>query len=285
MSLFGDGPAASDGEEDDLTLPPVEEWTHSQQLAFEKEVFGFYLTSHPLTEFADEVAAFAQNSVKELRDLDDGKEVVLGGMIASIKKAQTKNPSRNGNSKYVNFDLEDATGAVRCIMWPDDYANDGEKVEADTIVILRGRVDSRGREPNIIINKLFTIGEAEKEFTRQVALFLRRGFHTEDDMKRAREILNRFPGKTPVVLVVDTMEDEPAGKNGNGQSPEGNGDNGQNDSGHSAGGNGNGKNNTGGRLRAILSTSIQVSARPELRKELRDALGENWGRFQGANGN
>ncbi|MCA8998661.1 MAG: DNA polymerase III subunit alpha, partial [Planctomycetaceae bacterium] len=281
MSLFGDGPAATDDGDDDLTLPPMDDWTHSQRLAYEKEVFGFYLTSHPLTEFAGEVEAFAQNTTKELRDLEDGKEVVLGGMIASIKKAQTKNPSRNGNSKYVNFDLEDATGVVRCIMWPDDFANDGEKVQQDSIVILRGRVDSRGREPNIIVNKLFTIEDAEKEFTRQVALFLRRGFHTEDDMKRAREILNRFPGKTPVVLVVDTIEEATNGTNGNGNGHhDGNDSNGSGPSGN-AQPNGNGT----GRLRAILSTSLQVSARPELRQELRDALGENWGRFQGPSGN
>src|SRR5690606_19084968 len=63
------------------------------------------------------------------------------------------------------------------------------------------------REPNVIVNKIFTIADAEKEFTKQVVVKFRRGYHTEQDMKRARDALARFPGKTPVILFVDTWEE------------------------------------------------------------------------------
>jgi DNA-directed DNA polymerase III (polc) len=269
-SLFGDGPStSSDDSTTDIAMPPADDWTHSQKLAAEKEVFGFYLTSHPLTEYADQIAAFTQHRVKDLRNLEDGKEVLLGGMISSIKRATTKNPSRNGNSKYVNFDLEDASGVVRCIMWPDDYANDGEKVRQDAIVIVKGRVDLRGREPNIIVNKLLTLADAEKEFTRQIVLFFKRGFHTEDEMKRAREVASRYPGRTPLVVVVDTIDPEP--------------EQGASDAGAATKEGGVRSTGSGaGRLRAILSTSIQVAARPELKQELQEILGTDGCRFQAA---
>ncbi|WP_437229988.1 DNA polymerase III subunit alpha [Planctomicrobium sp. SH661] len=270
-SLFGE--AESSGGDDaavDFAMPPADDWTHGQKLAFEKEVFGFYLTSHPLTEHADQVQSFTQHRVKDLRDLEDGKDVLLGGMISAIKKATTKNPSRNGNSKYVNFDLEDATGVVRCILWPDDFANEGEKVQQDGIVIVRGRIDSRGREPNIIVNKLLTLADAEKEFTKQIVLFLKRGYHSEDEMKRARETLSRFPGKTPVVVVVDTVDSSPSS------------------SGVAAGDESSEAAELAepivktSRLRAILSTSVQVAARPELKQELQSILGPDACRFQAA---
>ncbi|MBT5017925.1 MAG: DNA polymerase III subunit alpha [Planctomicrobium sp.] len=260
MSLFGgpstNGTPAEDDEE--ISMPPAEDWSHGQKLAIEKEVLGFYLTSHPLTEYAEQIETFTQHTVKDLKELGDGKEVTLGGMINAIKKVQTKNPSRNGNSKYVNFDLEDPQGVVRCIMWPDDFADAGEKVVADTIVVVKGRVDFRGREPNVIVNKLLTFEEAEKEFTKQVAIRFQNGLHTDEDMKRVKDLLSRHPGKTPVTIVVETNDPKPAA-NGNG--------------------NGNGVPGTQ-RLRAILSTSIQVSARPELKDELRSILGEGGFRFQ-----
>jgi DNA polymerase-3 subunit alpha len=268
-SLFGDSSATADRDNEaaDVAIPPADPWTHSQQLAFEKEVFGFYLTSHPLTEFADQIEAFTQHGTKDLRDLGDGKDVLLGGMISSIKKATTKNPSRNGNSKYINFDLEDPQGVVRCIMWPDDFANEGEKVQADSIVIIKGRIDARGREPNIIVNKVLTLAEAEKEFTKQIAIFLRRGYHSEEDMKRVKEIISRYPGKTPIVIVVDTVEDEVSATR------EGSIDR-------------LATRKTGApkRLRAILSTQIHVSARPELKRELHSVLGDGGYRFQSAPG-
>ncbi|WP_417848320.1 DNA polymerase III subunit alpha [Thalassoglobus sp.] len=261
MSLFGGPPkeGESAAEDDPISMPPAEDWSHGQKLTIEKEVLGFYLTSHPLTEYAEQIESFTQHTVKDLKELGDGKEVTLGGMIASIKKAQTKNPSRNGNSKYVNFDLEDAQGVVRCIMWPDDFADAGEKVVADTIVVVKGRVDFRGREPNVIVNKLLTLEEAEKEFTKQVAIRFQRGLHTDEDMKRVKDLLSRYPGKTPVTIVVET--NDPQSKETNGES------------------NGNGMTRSG-RVRAILTTQIQVSARPELKDDLRIILGEGGFRFQ-----
>ncbi|MEZ6147690.1 MAG: DNA polymerase III subunit alpha, partial [Planctomycetaceae bacterium] len=155
MSLFGEPEPSKDSSTDgsESSLPPADDWTHGQKLASEKEVLGFYLTSHPLTEFAEQLSTLASHTTADLRDLEDGDEVRIGGMISAIKKAQTKSPSRNGNSRYVNFDLEDAHGVVRCIMWPDDFALHGEKIVADAICVIEARIDKRSREPNLIINK------------------------------------------------------------------------------------------------------------------------------------
>jgi DNA polymerase-3 subunit alpha len=141
---------------------------------------------------------------------------------------------------------------------------------------VKGRTDARGREPNVIVNKLLTLSEAEKEFTRQIVLFFRRGYHSDSEMKRVREILQRFPGKTPVVVVLETMEETPPSRNGNGAHANGNGSsNGHEKSAATA------SAREGERLRVILSTSLVVSARPELKQELQQILGTDGCRFQG----
>ncbi len=257
--------------EPDVVLPPLEDIPHSQKLNLEKEVLGFYLTSHPLTEFAPQLTAYSQHQIKDLREMGDGKEVVLGGVIGAIKIAATKKPSRNGHSKYVNFDLEDATGVVRCIMWPEDYAVHGEKVKKDAIVLIRGRTDSKGREPNIIVNKLMTLEQAEKEFTKRLLVKFRRGFHTEADMKRVRDVLLRFPGKTPVVVVIDTWAESGT----NGQTPNANG--------HSAVDPANGATAvvpTRIPLKCYLTVASAVSAGTDLKRELTNLMGQDGFRFE-----
>jgi DNA polymerase-3 subunit alpha len=252
MSLFGEPggePASTPAADDNAAIPPADDWPPSLKLAYEKEVFGFYLTSHPLAQFADQLARCVEQTIASLRELGDGKEVLVGGMISSIKKAQTKKPSRNGHSRYVNFDLEDATGVVRCILWPDDYARDGDKVQPEAIVIVKGRIDAKGREPNLIVNKLLTLDDAAKEFTRQVAIKFVQGYHDADDMRRVRDLLARYPGKTPVLIVLETLL-EPAGAD----APQ--------------------------RVRAYLTTPQPVSARPELRHELVALVGRECVRFQ-----
>ncbi|MCB9950651.1 MAG: DNA polymerase III subunit alpha [Planctomycetaceae bacterium] len=261
LSLFdmGGGAAAADDSsgETDAGIPPAEDWTHSQKLTCEKEVLGFYLTSHPLTEFSDQIEAYAQTSIKSLREMDDGTDVTIAGMIGAIKKAQTKNPSRNGNSRYVNFDLEDPSGVVRCILWPDDFATHGEKIVPEEIVIIKGRVDARSREPNIIVNRLYTLEQAEKEFTKQIFVKFVAGFHTEEDMRNVRDVLSRFPGNSTVTVVVET--NRPEHLNGNGDEENGN-----------------------GRVQGLLSCNYKVSANTELKQELRTILGEAGFRFQGS---
>jgi DNA polymerase-3 subunit alpha len=258
-SLFGEeAPATADAAAQDVLLPETPDWPQNQRLNYEKEVIGFYLSSHPLTQHAGELSGYATHKVAELRDLGDGADVLIGGMIGSIKKAATKKPSRNGHSRYVNFDLEDDKGVVRCIMWPDDFAREGELVQPEAIVLVKGRIDARGREPNIICNKLYTLEAAAKEFTKQVMLKFRRGYHTEDDLQRVRSILSEFPGKTPVALAVDTWLDENAGAT---EAVDGGGAN---------------------RVRAWLSVPIQVSARPELKSALEAVLGSDGFRFQSA---
>ena len=79
-SLFGDeGGGGGDAEDDGpATLPDAEDWTQAQKLAAEKEVFGFYLTSHPLTQLGDRLTRLVGNTNRELADLDDGTEVIIG---------------------------------------------------------------------------------------------------------------------------------------------------------------------------------------------------------------
>ncbi|GDY10512.1 DNA-directed DNA polymerase [Planctomycetia bacterium] len=210
-SLFGGDDDAASNEPNSQAgslLPDAPDWTHSQKLTAEKEVLGFYLTSNPLTQLADKLARHATHENKHLGDLEKDTEVLLGGMIGSIKKAVTKKPSRNGHSKYVNFDFEDPTGIVRCIMWPEDYARLGDKVQPEAVVFLKGKVDRREgtRELNVIVNQLLTVEEADKNFTTQIAINFKRGLHGEREMTRTKQILENHPGKTDVILIVDTPD-------------------------------------------------------------------------------
>ncbi|MFO0918683.1 MAG: DNA polymerase III subunit alpha [Planctomycetaceae bacterium] len=208
-NLFGGEEAAAEAADEGLSnlLPDVPEWPHREKLNYEKEGLGFYLTSHPLTELGDQIQTYSTHTAKQLVDLDDGAEVVLGGMISAIKRATTKKPSRNGHTKYVNFDFEDPSGIVRCIMWPEEFARLGEKVEAEALRFVRGKVDKRNREPNVIVDALWTMEEVEKEFTRQIAIKFQRGVHDSRVVNRVRDILNRYPGRSEVMVVVDTADE------------------------------------------------------------------------------
>lgn len=206
-NLFGMIEEASDSPPP-ITLPDIPESEERELLVAEKEVLGFYLSAHPLDEFADQLRSFCTHTTTKLGGLPDRHEVILGGMIASIKLAHTKNPKPGKPTKYANFDLEDVDGVIRCIQWPDGFAESGELIQADAIMIIRGVLDRRGGgdEANLIVNELIPLDAIGTRFTHGIKIRLTEKDFESQRLKSLKEILRGYPGHCEVQLVV-CMED------------------------------------------------------------------------------
>ena len=136
-------------------LPNVEEFPEALRLSFEKEVLGLYLSGHPLlseeklwrskitnitTDFyyrepseEDGVAAEGENEVT----LQDGQEVVVGGLITEITVKSTKN-----NKLMAFITVEDLYGTVEVLVFPNRYEESKELLKEDQKVFVRGRVSA-----------------------------------------------------------------------------------------------------------------------------------------------
>ena len=206
-NLFGGMEETED--EPSLSMPSVAEFEEREKLLYEKEVLGFYLTSHPLSEFADKLSTFCSYSTTDVGNLPDRTEVILGGMISSIKLAHTKNPRPDQPSKYANFDLEDMQGSIRCILWPDGYQQQGDLVQPETILLVRGALERRGGgdEANLIVNELIPLDSVESRFTSGIVVKLNERQHEADIVNKVREIVRGYPGNRDLRFVIDLNDD------------------------------------------------------------------------------
>jgi DNA polymerase-3 subunit alpha len=209
-SLFG----AFDQEESEeeaaapTPLPEMDEWPEREKLIAEKEVLGYYLESHPLAEFEKKLSTFRTHTIDRLADAKDRDEVTLGGMISSIKIAHTKNPKPGQPSKYANFDLEDMQSSIRCISWPRGFANHGDKIQPDAVVLAKGKIDRRGGgdEANLIIDELTLFEELEGRYTHGMRIMLDEKEHGPETVHGLREILRGYPGKQDLMLSVSMTD-------------------------------------------------------------------------------
>ena len=193
--LFDDGVEESP-QAADQSLPHIDDWPEPQRLANEKEVLGFYLSSHPLAEHQNTLAAHCQ-STSAITGLPKRSEVMLGGIVSSIKLAHTKNP-REGSTltKYAMFDLEDLDGIIRCIAWPEEFARLGQFIESDAIVALRGSVDRRpgSEESNLIVNDMFPLADLSRRAIKSIIVRVFEETHGAAALETLREIVAEFPG-------------------------------------------------------------------------------------------
>jgi DNA polymerase-3 subunit alpha len=184
------------------SMPDMPEWEEKVKLAAEKEVLGFYLSSHPLAEYEKTLSTYCSHTLDKVASLQARTEVMVGGSLTAIKFSQTKNPRPDKPSKYVMFDLEDMTGIVRCILWPDDFVNHGHMVAADAILVVKGVIDRRGEEANLIVNELIPLEDLAGRFTRGMVVRVTEEQHAQRGLEDLYEILRGYPGSCELQLVV-----------------------------------------------------------------------------------
>lgn len=185
-------------------LPEVPEWDERERLAHEKEVLGFYLSSHPLAEYQAMLDTYCTHSTTAAATLPHKTEVLLGGMIAAIKFAHSKNPKPGAPSKYAMFDLEDMSGIMRSIVWPSDFVKIGQHVLADKVLAVRGTIDKRpgSEEANLIVNELIPLDELAARYTKGVIVRVDEQAHGEKALENLREIVRGYPGSCELQLVL-----------------------------------------------------------------------------------
>ncbi|MFV2066302.1 MAG: DNA polymerase III subunit alpha [Pirellulales bacterium] len=203
--LFDDLEPDDPQEEPTANLPDVPEWEDKEKAGLEKEVLGFYLSSHPLDEYRSMLSTYCSHSTVALLEESHRTEVLVGGMLASVKFSHTKQ-ARPGSTqtKYAMFDLEDLDGIVRCIVWPEPFASHGHLVVADSIVAVRGAVDRRpgSDDVNLIVNELIPVEELAVRFSQGVVVRVHEGQHDHRVLQQLREIVRGYPGDKSLTLLL-----------------------------------------------------------------------------------
>jgi DNA polymerase-3 subunit alpha len=188
-------------------LPDVPDLEPRRRLAGEKEVLGFYWSSHPLAEHEDQLKRFCSHTTEQLATAKDREAVVLGGLVSALKHShvkRTRDPA--APTKYVMFDLEDLAGAIRCIQWPTEFAEQGELIQPDAVVVIQGTVDRRsGDEANLIVKRVIPLDQLDQVLTSGLKLKLSPP-HDAATLETIRQIVRGYPGRQQLAFEIETAD-------------------------------------------------------------------------------
>ncbi|CAN5657952.1 DNA polymerase III subunit alpha [soil metagenome] len=199
MTLFassaGDGAAAALAEVfDERTTIPDLRFEKGQQLAFEKEMLGLYVSDHPLMGAEAALRRRTDCTVDELREAEEGSLRACGGVVTALSKKWT----RKGDLMAV-FTLEDLRSAIEVMVFPKTMAEHGHKLAADAVVCVKGRVDKREDDPKLIA---LSIEPFEPVTDGAPPLRVRLAPRALSDamVGRLKDLFTQFPGESPVFL-------------------------------------------------------------------------------------
>jgi DNA polymerase-3 subunit alpha len=203
--LFGDVDAERKEQEKAKpakTLMVVDPWSKKEALDYEKEVMGLYVSSHPLQEFADTLERFSVTSIPDIAGLPAQQEIVVGGMLSRVRPTVVKN-GRSAGAKMAMLTLEDAlSNKIDAVCFADTFATCSNALETDAVVFLQGKVDRRREEPNIIVDRVIPIEQAERKLTQTVKVVVRDepgaslNGQSRDQLQKLREVLRQAAQRT-----------------------------------------------------------------------------------------
>jgi DNA polymerase III subunit alpha len=116
--------------------PVADEWPDDQRLAYEKEVLGFYVSGHPLAQYAPLVESLGVTTTADLASKGHGAKVTLMGHVAALKETATKSGNR-----MAFLTLEDMTGTVEVTVFPEPFKAAAPFLRGREPLIVRGRVE------------------------------------------------------------------------------------------------------------------------------------------------
>lgn len=129
-------------------LPNIPELTQSELLGFEKELLGFYLTTHPLEPHRKTLASKSFTAITDISSGRIGERISLAGIIVSVKKIVT----RAGNHEMAFAKVEDLTGTIEVVVFPKIYALTADLWKSDRVIELTGKVDQKEDRLTILVD-------------------------------------------------------------------------------------------------------------------------------------
>ncbi len=130
-------------------LPDLPEFSQREILNFEKELLGFYLTSHPMLPLLKNLGKVTDYQIADL-DPNVKKILKIGGVITKVRRIITK----NNNSEMAFVRIEDLTGSIELVIFPSIFAKTRSIWQENQVVLVAGKLDFRNERLSFIVDKV-----------------------------------------------------------------------------------------------------------------------------------
>lgn len=154
------------GGDETASLQYVEtpRWSEREKLLNEKQALGFYLSGHPFSAYADEIARFVKNRLCALEPSREPR--LIAGIVISLRTQMT----RRGKMAVVL--LDDGTAQIEVSVYHELWEAERHKLKEDDPLLIEGKVsrDEYSGGLRIAADRLMTLAEARSRFARLLRL-------------------------------------------------------------------------------------------------------------------
>ena len=188
-------------------LPNIPDWDEHQRLAAEKEILGFFITGHPLEKYCDKLAGLNALRVENILAMkaSTGKDETIStaGIISNLRVLKSKR-----GDFYAQCTLEDMSGSVDMIVFPEAYKRLQEKVKLEVPVLVKCGVRvEEGSNPKITTADILPLEDAKVPLPRNLRIRIPAENSTEDTVDALHSLFTERKGEARVLFDVERAGD------------------------------------------------------------------------------
>lgn len=191
FSGFDDQPAFFEQElELEADYADVEEFSPMKKLELEKQVLGFYLSSHPLKDYREQLMESGAITLKQALAKKKQNQVKVAASIQEIKKIRTK---RGDPMAFVT--ISDETAQSEAVLFPDLFRNAHRWLKEEMLVIFYGKLEQRNGKKQWLISEIFPLEEKLSPQKERKQLYIRLNLiNKEEALKNIIKVAKDYPG-------------------------------------------------------------------------------------------
>ena len=168
-----------------IALPSIEPWLPAERLKREYEAVGFFLSGHPLDDYA---SALKRLRVQSWAEFSRAVKAGAGaGRVAGTVVARTERRTKNGTKMGI-IGLSDASGHYEAVLFAEGLAQYRDLLEPGTAVLLFITAEVQGDEVRARIQSVEPLDQAAAKMQKGLRVFLRDDAPIESVAKRLEPI-------------------------------------------------------------------------------------------------
>jgi DNA polymerase-3 subunit alpha len=202
----------------DLVMPEImppklsvcEPWPLVQQLDYEKEVTGMYISGHPLDNYKFELKHYNITPLADYVEFKNNvnsspnpaKQFRVAGLVIDAAHRLTKTGKNFGI-----LTIEDFSGKAEFMLWSEDYVKYQNYLEKGMIVLVEGGFKQRynSQEYQFGLSRIHLLETVKTSLTKQVIIDVQPQFINADFINFIDHNIKANPGKTSIKFNVKDL--------------------------------------------------------------------------------
>ncbi len=205
QSLFGE---ATEVDMPEPETPKCEPWGRMEELTFEKEVTGMYISGHPLDDYKLEVNNFCNISIDVLNEdmtKQKNRELTFAGIVTEAAHRISKN-----GKPFGTFSVEDYRGRIQLSLFSEDYLKMKHWLVIGTSLFIKGKVQLRYMSTDqfeLKITAMQLLSEIRENLAKSITLNIALSDISENVIQKLSKVVKANTGKCKLSFnVMDNIE-------------------------------------------------------------------------------